>query len=74
MSKNEKIEITHYSLGICRETSLDILLRWENEYRSRLLSGSENYVVIEEDKVHVTVKESAKNLRETLNTAKKDIK
>jgi len=83
MSENKKNEITHYNLGIRRETSFDILQRWQNECQSRLPNISENYIVfsfgvndsvIEDNEVRVTVKDSAKNAKEILGTAKKQYK
>ena len=83
MSENENIEITHYNLGIRRETSSDILLRWEGECKPRLLSYSENYVVfsfgvndsvIEENKARVSIEESTNNARDILSKAKERYK
>ena len=82
-SENEKIEITHYNLGIRRETSHDILLRWEDECKSRLPTVSENYVVfsfgvndsvIEDNKIRVSLEDSVQNAKEILSGAKKQYK
>ncbi len=44
-SQNNNLDITHYNLGIRRETSGDILKRWEAECNTRLPQVSENKVV-----------------------------
>ncbi|WP_428739063.1 GDSL-type esterase/lipase family protein [Sulfurimonas sp.] len=44
-SQNNTIDITHYNLGIRRDTSTDILKRWEAECQVRLPEVSENKVV-----------------------------
>ena len=44
-SQNNNLDITHYNLGIRRETSEDILKRWELECQLRLPKASENKVV-----------------------------
>lgn len=44
-SQNNNLDITHYNLGIRRETSGDILKRWEAECHARLPEVSENKVV-----------------------------
>jgi len=80
MSENNKIEITHYNLGVRRETSFDILQRWEDECKSRLPNISKNYVVfsfgvndstIENNQIRVNVEDSTKNARKILGNAKK---
>lgn len=44
-AESDGIEITHYNLGIRRETSSDIVQRWASECRARLPDGSDNRVV-----------------------------
>lgn len=44
-SQNNNLDITHYNLGIRRETSEDILKRWELECQFRLPKALENKVV-----------------------------
>ena len=59
MSENDEREITHYNLGTRRETSEDILARWEREVEGRLTEESENYLVFSFG-VKDTVEESGK--------------
>jgi len=44
-AESDGIEITHYNLGIRRETSQDISQRWAAECRARLPEGFDNRVV-----------------------------
>lgn len=78
-SKNG-ILVTYYNLGIRRNTSEDILLRWEHECALRLPSSCDgrvvfscgvNDTVIEGGKVRVRPEESSANIREILRGAKK---
>jgi lysophospholipase L1-like esterase len=79
MSQGEKREITHYNLGVRRDTSFDILTRWEMEANVRLPSFSINCVVfsfgvndtvMENGIVRVPLAQSMKNTREILGIAK----
>jgi lysophospholipase L1-like esterase len=79
MSENSDREITHYNLGVRRETSEDILQRWESEVESRLIEDSENYVVFsfgvndtveENGKERVSILKSVANAKEILLSAK----
>ena len=72
--------MTYYNLGIRRNTSKDILQRWEAECSLRLpevcdgrivLSCGVNDTVIENGAVRVSPEESRINIRETLRKAKK---
>ena len=72
--------VTYYNLGIRRNTSKDILLRWEMECSLRLpescdgrivLSCGVNDTVIENGAVRVQPEESCANVREILGGAKK---
>ena len=72
--------VTYYNLGIRRNTSRDILLRWENECALRLpescdgrvvLSCGVNDTVIENGSVRIRPEESRANVREILRGAKK---
>jgi len=74
------LPVTYYSLGVRRDTSKDILLRWENECALRLpgscdgrvvISCGVNDTVIENGKVRVTLEESRENMRKILEGAKK---
>ena len=74
------IPITYYNLGIRRNTSKDILLRWENECALRLpgtcdgrvvISCGVNDTVIENGKLRVTPTESRTNIRMILHGARK---
>ena len=73
------IPVTYYNLGIRRNTSEDILLRWENECTLRLpdscdgrivLSCGVNDTVIENGKMRVDFAESCANVRAILHGAK----
>ena len=73
------IPVTYYNLGIRRNTSKDILLRWENECTLRLpdscdgrivLSCGVNDTAIENGKVRVNSAESCANVRTILRGAK----
>lgn len=44
-SQNNNLDVTYYNLEIRRETSEDILKRWESECQPRLPKVSENKVV-----------------------------
>lgn len=48
-SQNNSLDITHYNLGMRRDTSEDILKRWETECQSRLPEISENKVIFSFD-------------------------
>ena len=71
--------VTYYNLGIRRNTSKDILLRWESECTLRLpdfcdgrivLSCGVNDTVIENGKMRVNFAESCANVRAILHGAK----
>jgi len=71
-------EITHYNLGVRRETSSDILDRFESEVHRRLMEGSQikivfsfgvNDMVIEEGKTRVSLDKSIENTSTLLKTA-----
>lgn len=73
------IPVTYYNLGIRRNTSKDILLRWESECTLRLpgscdgrivLSCGVNDTAIENGKVRVSSAESCANVRAILRGAK----
>jgi lysophospholipase L1-like esterase len=79
MSQRSGEEITHYNLGVRRDTSYDILTRWEREAHVRLPSFSINCVVfsfgvhdsiIENSRARVSLVDSMKNAREILGIAK----
>lgn len=74
------IPVTYYNLGIRRNTSKDILLRWENECTLRLpdscdgrivLSCGVNDTAIENGKTRVDSAESCENVRAILRGAKR---
>ena len=78
-SQNEEREITHYNLGVRRETSADILIRWKTECALRFRDEAEYYVVfsfgvndgvIEEGKARISLEESIANTRAILLEAK----
>ena len=80
MSENSQREITHYNLGVRRETSEDIRERWEREVSSRLIDGTENYVVFsfgvndtveENGNERASILKSVANAKEILLGAKK---
>ena len=77
---HQGIAVTHYNLGIRRNTSKDILLRWEHECALRLsdvcdarvvISCGVNDTVIENGQLRVHAEESCANVREILRGAKK---
>lgn len=79
-SQNNHLDITHYNLGIRRETSEDILKRWELECESRLPEVSENKVVfsfgvndtvIENGQRRVSLENSIENAKTILLNASK---
>ena len=72
--------VTYYNLGIRRNTSKDILLRWESECTRRLphscdgrlvLSCGVNDTAIENGRVRVSSAESCANVRAILRGAKR---
>ncbi len=77
-AENEKREITCYNLGVRRNTSGDILARWEGEYRARLAEGADmrlvfsfgvNDCTMEGEALRVAPEKSLQNAREILSTA-----
>jgi len=77
-AESDGAEITHYNLGIRRETSGDILQRWAKECRARLPEVSDNRVVfsfgvndavVEEGTPRVGVETSVANARAILTEA-----
>ena len=79
-SQNNNLDITHYNLGIRRETSEDILKRWELECQARLPKGLENKVVfsfgvndtvIENGQRRVSLENSIANAKTMLLNASK---
>lgn len=77
-SQNDNIDITHYNLGIRRNTSEDILKRWEAECQARLPEVSENKVVfsfgvndtvIENGQKRVSLENSIENAKTILVNA-----
>jgi lysophospholipase L1-like esterase len=80
VSQMNDLDITHYNLGVRRETSEDILKRWESECRPRLPKGSENKIifsfgvndtVIENGQRRVSLANSIKNAESILSSASK---
>lgn len=80
MANASNIPVTYYNLGIRRNTSEDILLRWESECTLRLpdscdgrivLSSGVNDTAIENGKVRVNSVESCANVRAILRGAKR---
>jgi lysophospholipase L1-like esterase len=74
-------EVTYYNLGIRRETSTELVNRWQTEAKRRLPEGSNNRIVfsfgtndttIENGKPRVKLKDSLKNARQILTTAKQN--
>ena len=70
--------VTHYNLGIRRDTSQDIRNRWEKECDYRLPTSAHQYVVfsfgandttIENDKRRIPVAESRDHFREIISKA-----
>ena len=80
MASASDIPVTYYNLGIRRNTSKDILLRWESECTLRLpdfcdgrivLSCGVNDTAIENEKVRVNSAESCANVRAILRGARR---
>lgn len=76
---NQNIELTAYNLGVRRETSSDILKRWEDEVQARLIDGDKFIVVFSfgvndcvmiDGKQRVDLNTSVKNLHNILLKAK----
>jgi acyl-CoA thioesterase-1 len=74
------VPVTYYNLGVRRNTSKDILMRWENEVAHRLpdtcdgrvvVSCGVNDTVVEDGKVRIRPEESCANLRAILDGARK---
>jgi len=74
-SQSNSRDITHYNLGIRRDTSEDILKRWEDECQARLPEVSENKVVfsfgvndtvVENGQKRVSLENSIENARKML--------
>ena len=74
-------QITYYNLGIRRETSTALALRWQAEAERRLPVGCDNYIVFsfgtndttrENGKLRVELIDSLKNARQILSTAKQN--
>jgi len=72
---NNNSSVTYYNLGVRRDTSKDILLRWEQECAIRLpefcdgrivLSCGVNDTVIEDGRLRVSLEESCANIKEIL--------
>lgn len=79
-SQNEHMDITYYNLGIRRDTSADILKRWEAECQARLPEISENKIVfsfgvndtvIENGQKRVSLDDSVNNAKAILMNASK---
>lgn len=77
---NRMAGVTYYNLGIRRDTSRDILERWERECSLRLpdfcdgrivLSCGVNDAVIENGQLRVPPEQSAANIAEILNQARR---
>ena len=80
ISQNKDLDITHYNLGVRRESSEDILKRWESECQARLPKTSQNKVVfsfgvndtvIENGHRRVSLEKSVENARSILLDASK---
>lgn len=78
-ARDPALEITHYNLGIRRNTSSDIRERWLRECEARLVDGDEHWVifsfgvndtVIENGALRVPVAQSVINVREILADAR----
>lgn len=76
---NEQLNITHYNLGIRRNTSRDIERRWSQECTLRFTHTSDNRIVlscgvndtvIENGKQRVTTEETLENITKILCEAK----
>ena len=72
------LNVTHYNLGVRRDTSQDIRTRWEKECENRLPRNAQQYVVfsfgandsaIENNRRRISVAESRHNFREIISTA-----
>ena len=79
MANASDIPVTYYNLGIRRDTSKDVLLRWESECTLRLpdfcdgrivLSCGVNDTAIENGKMRIDFAESCANVRAILRGAK----
>ena len=79
-SQNEHRNITYYNLGIRRDTSANILKRWEAECQARLPKTSENKIVfsfgvndtvIENGQKRVSLEDSVNNAKSMLVDASK---
>lgn len=77
---NREAQVTYYNLGIRRDTSRDILRRWERECAVRLpedcdgrvvISCGVNDAVIENGQLRVPQGESSANIREILHRVRK---
>ena len=77
-ASSSNIRVSYYNLGIRRDTSQDILLRWENECALRLPDSCDGRVVIscgvndtaiENGKVRVRFVDSCANVRSILRRA-----
>jgi len=77
---NKYATVTYYNLGVRRNTTRDLLQRWEQECALRLpdlcdarvvLSCGVNDSVIEDGKLRIEADESVANVREILRGAKK---
>ncbi len=73
--------VTYYNLGIRRETSTELALRWQAEAERRLPAGRDNYIVfsfgtndttIENGKLRVELIDSLKNAQQILSIAKQN--
>ena len=80
MANASDIPVTYYNLGIRRDTSKDVLLRWESECTLRLpdfcdgrivLSCGVNDTTIENGKTRVNSAESCANVRAILRGARR---
>lgn len=72
------LTVTHYNLGIRRETSTELALRWQAECDRRLPVGGDNRLVfafgtndttLEADQPRVSISQSLANLRQILGQA-----
>lgn len=72
-------DLTTYNLGIRRDTSQDMLARWEAEVAARFKDGDAKYVVfcigandatMEEGRLRVEVDESIKNFEQMLTASR----
>jgi acyl-CoA thioesterase I len=75
---DDSLTLTHYNLGVRRQTSADILQRWEPECSQRLpdfcdgrvvLSCGINDMVLENGRTRVAVEDSVANVRSILQRA-----